>query len=131
MKRLPVIAGLSTVAFLITCFFQARGRGDGFVPPLTEWELHPAWWHLNFLADCADFLILAPAFYIVLLLGSAVHFFGIDFSERVLTSIAWVSVAVPIVIESLLVFYLMRVLLSRMSKRPNQSLQPTAGRSDE
>ncbi|MGH7983904.1 MAG: hypothetical protein ACREFF_12270, partial [Candidatus Udaeobacter sp.] len=74
---------------------------------------------------------LAPAFYIVLLFAFGAEHLGVSSSAEVMTACAWASVVVPITAESLLVFYVTRVLLSRISPRPNQALQPTAGRSND
>lgn len=106
MKRVPLVIALLTAVFLILCLFQARGRGVGFVPPLTDWELHPAWWHFEFLADCGLYLIVMPSFYLFLLLGAIIRSSG----DTAITIVRWTSLAIPIAIESVGVFYVGRYL---------------------
>jgi hypothetical protein len=66
MKKAPLLLAILTAMFLTICLFQLRGRGMGLAPPAGDWELHPAWWQFNFLADCADYLVAAPALFIII-----------------------------------------------------------------
>ncbi len=117
MKRIPFAVAAITLTFLAVCFLQVRGRGIGFVPPPTDWELHAAWWHFDFLADCGEYLVVFPAFYLVLLFVSALERFGLGASEMLSTAVWWLAIGLPIAIESLLVFYLTRVCVSYISRR--------------
>ena len=110
MKRLPPIIAVLTATFLMICFFQARGRGLGFVPPLTDWELHSAWWHFNVLADCGDYLVVRPFLYIVLRFCWITEHLSLAGSEPAMETIAWISISLPVAIESLFVFYVARQL---------------------
>src|SRR5438552_12407558 len=101
MKRVPLVIALLTAVFLIVCLCQACGRGIGFVPPLTDWELHPAWWHFEFLADCGLYLIVMPSFYLFLLFGAIIRWS----SDTAMTIVLWTSLAVPIAVESVCMFY--------------------------
>lgn len=113
MKRIPLLASLLAAIFLTICFFQIRGRGMGFVPPETDWELHPGvWWHFNLLANCGEVLIEFPSFFIIFLLALIMSFFSINpnSSDYVFLGFSYLSIGIPIVIESLLVFYVAKLL---------------------
>ncbi len=113
MKHIPLLLSLLTTIFLIICFFQIRGRGMGFVPPETDWELHPGvWWHFNFLANCGEFLIELPSFFIIMILAPAMSFLSIDLNSYAGVPFAFSCfiIGIPIVIESLLVFYIAKLI---------------------
>jgi hypothetical protein len=120
MKRIPLLLAVLTAIFLTICLFQLRGRGMGFVPPLTDWELHPAWWHFDFLADCADHLVSTPAFFILLLEAWSIQILGISNIETLPTFsqeiFVWIPFGLPIAIESLLVFCFARAVTLHISR---------------
>jgi hypothetical protein len=70
------------------------------VPPLTEWEMHPAWWHFSILADIGEYLVALPAVFFVAL--PVAKLLGTS------TELAWASMCLVIVFESTLVFYASR-----------------------
>jgi hypothetical protein len=110
MKRVPPIIAVLTATVLTICFFQARGRGIGFVPPVTDWELHSAWWHFNALANCGVYLVVAPSLCILLLFHSITEHLAVGGTELAMGTIAWISIGLPVAIESLLAFYVARQL---------------------
>ena len=120
MKKVPLIAGSLTAIFLTLCLFQLRGRGMGFAPPLTDWELNPAWWHFNLLADFGEYLVGMPAFFIILLEAQVLT---VEDSERwpefYQTILTWLPFVIPIVIESLLVYGAANLCMSLISNRTN------------
>jgi hypothetical protein len=118
MKGIPPLSAIFTGIFLTICLLQLRGRGMGFAPSITDWELHPAWWHFNFLADCAEYLVNWPAFFIILLEVWTAELFGIQgilpgpvFFQVIM---GWVPFVLPIVVESLMVFYISRAVTFRI-----------------
>ena len=114
---MPTVLALLAVALLVVCVIQARGRGLGFVPPPTEWELHPAWWHVPALAKIGEFCVVLPA---MLLAVPLAMLFG---GESVL---AWSAIGLVIISEAALVFYVSRMYFRRLEKRPNNHPEPTA-----
>ncbi len=119
MKRIPTVAAVLTASLLTFCFLQARGRGLGFVPPVTDWEMHPAWWHFSILADVGEYLVATPAVFYVAL--PAAKLFGTS------VGLVWASIGLIIAFESALVFYVSRLLCHVLKKEPNQPPQPTRG----
>lgn len=120
MKRLPLVLALLTASFLTICLFQLEGRGIGFVPPLTDWELHPAWWHFNFLADCGEYLVEIPSLYIALLEAWITQLFTSSEFETwpafFQGLFSWMAFGLPIAIESLIVFYITRTFAFYISR---------------
>src|ERR1700691_1083371 len=119
MNRIPLLLAVLTAIFLTICLFQLEGRGMGFVPPLTDWDLHSAWWHFNFLADCGEYLVERPSFFVALLeawitqLATSSEFETWPaFFQDIFSCIAF---GIPIAIESLLVFYITRSLVFYIS----------------
>ena len=126
MKRIPLAAAFLAATFVAICFFQARGRGIGLAPPLSEWELHPAWWHFNRLADCGDCLVVTPYFFMVLLFVFIGRYLPITIGEGAVEFFAWLSVAFIIAVESWAVFYLIRYLCRRFAEEPNHTAEPSS-----
>lgn len=112
MKRIPSIVAVLTASFLIICLLQARGRGLGFAPPVTEWEMHPAWWHFSILADVGEYLVALPAVFFVAL--PAAKLLGVS------SGLTWISISLVIASESALVFYATRFIGHHFKQEPNQ-----------
>jgi len=86
------------------------------VPPVTAWEMHPAWWHFSILADIGEYLVAMPVVFFVAL--PAAKFLGTG------ASLAWASVGLVIAFESALVFYTSRFFCDGLKKEPNEPPQP-------
>jgi hypothetical protein len=124
MKRLPLLLAIFTALFATICFFQLRGRGIGFVPPPTDWELHPAWWHFDFLAAVGVYLVEMPALFLLTAEAWVADLLGIKDPGRLpefcRTIVAWTAFVIPIAIESSLVFYITRGFVSYVSRHPKR-----------
>ncbi len=112
VKRISTIVAVLTASLLTVCFLQARGRGLGFTPPVTEWELHPAWWHFSILADVGEYLVATPAVFFVAL--PAAKFLGTT------ASLVWASISLVVAFESALAFYMVWFFCRVLKKAPNQ-----------
>jgi hypothetical protein len=90
MRRLPLLLSAVTAIFLTLCVLEAMARGLN--PPL-EWDVQPAWWQSNALAEFGWWIAM-PSLYIVRLVNSSAAFA--------------LSLILTVLLVSLFVFYITR-----------------------
>ena len=90
MRRLPSLLSAVTAIFLTLCVLEARARGLN--PPL-EWNVQPAWWQSDLLADFGWWIAI-PSLYIARLLHFSAAFA--------------LSLLLTVLLVSLFVFYVTR-----------------------
>jgi hypothetical protein len=120
MLKAPLISAFCFWLFLAICLLQLIGRGVGFVPPPSSWEMESHWWHFNLLADIAVYLVEIPAWLIIVLEAKTASLMSLrieSWPPIFGASLSWLAFGLPIAAESLAVFLVSKTLCSRIHNR--------------
>jgi hypothetical protein len=125
MLKAPLISSLCFALFLAICLSQLIGRGVGFVPPPSSWEMESHWWHFNLLANIAVYLIEMPALLIPVLEAKTASLMSVhieSWPSIFVISLSWLAFGIPIIAESVAVFWITKALFSWIHRRDNKVL---------